>query len=328
MPTACSMIVAGRSRLNFYQLANATVEQREGDILAQLQAAGVSYAAKTAGAREKLMSLSRDLISNLELPSESLMRIGWAALDIFNHSKQNSSIGIITKVLAEKCNANETLVSRVMRHLVAMNVVGENGEDTYYSNPLAEAFAEAGYRDGIIFNSPIVSPFNSCMSTYRAGKPLWLDPGFYPVTKRLIAGLNSDHSDIFLVDVGGDLQDQPSVISTVASDLFEAMPHDFFTSQPVKHARAYYLHSVLHNWSDDDCIRILRQLRPTMKLGYSRLLINDIVMPRQNPTWPATSMDNLMLVLNAVQEQTEEDLNKLLKQTGFNLVKVYSYELG
>lgn len=41
------------------------------------------------------------------------------------------------------------------------------------------------------------------MSTYRAGKPLWLDPGFYPVTKRLIAGLNSDHSDIFLVDVGG-----------------------------------------------------------------------------------------------------------------------------
>lgn len=65
-----------------------------------------------------------------------------------------------------------------------------------------------------------------------------------------------------------------------------------------------------------------------MKLGYSRLLINDIVMPRQNPTWPATSMDNLMLVLNAVQEQTEEDLNKLLKQTGFNLVKVYSYELG
>lgn len=38
-----------------------------------------------------------------------------------------------------------------MRHLVAMNVVGENGEDTYYSNPLAEAFAEAGYRDGIIF---------------------------------------------------------------------------------------------------------------------------------------------------------------------------------
>ena len=47
-------------------------------ILAQLQEASVSYAAKTLGAREKLMSLCRDLISNLELPSEALMRMGWA----------------------------------------------------------------------------------------------------------------------------------------------------------------------------------------------------------------------------------------------------------
>ncbi|KAI1130275.1 putative hydroxyindole O-methyltransferase, partial [Nemania abortiva] len=374
-------------------------------IVAQLQAIGVAYAAKTPGAREKLMSLSRDLISNLELPSEFLMRMGWAEpalaancriavdLEIFGHLNRSGATGVTSKELAAKCNTDAVLMSRIMRHLVAMNVASEKGEDSYSSTPLTEALAETRYRNGIIFNHDVAGPsfrhlpeylkdtnyelptkatdglfqashktelsifswldqtppylqaFNSYMSAYRSGKPSWLDPGFYPVAERLIDGFNSDYSDTFLVDVGGGkghdlhevkekyphvpgklvLQDRPQVISTVTSI---AMPHDFFTPQPVKHARAYHLHSILHNWSDDDCIRILRQLRPAMRPGYSRLLINEIVMPRQNPTWPATSMDQLMLVINAVQERTEADLAKLLKQAGFNLVNVYSYELG
>ncbi|KAJ8120845.1 hypothetical protein ONZ43_g2554 [Nemania bipapillata] len=387
-------------------MANDTSKSQS--ILAEIQAAGVAYAENTVGAREKLMSLSRDLISTLELPCESLMRIGWAEpalatdcriavdLEIFSHLKRSGSAGLTAEELAAKSNANVTLVLRMMRHLVAMNIVGEKGKDTYYATPLAEALAEPKYRDGIIFNydvagtsfrylpeylkktgyklpteatdgpfqaghktdlslyswldqtPPYLQAFNSYMSAYRAGKPSWLDPGFYPVTERLINGFDPDYSEVFLVDVGGGkghdlrelmdkypeipgklvLQDRPSVIATVTSDAFEASPHDFFTAQPVKYARAYHLHSVLHNWNDDDCVKILRQLRPAMKPGYSRLLINDIVMPRRNPTWPATSMDQLMLVLNAVQERTEADWDKLFKQAGFRLVKVYSYELG
>ncbi|KAI0098553.1 putative O-methyltransferase [Nemania sp. FL0031] len=377
-------------------------------ILAKLQTAGLSYAANTPGAREKLMNLCRNLITTLELPSEFLMRMGWAEpalaancriavdLGIFDHLKQSSDNGITSKELAEICNADVVLISRIMRHLLAMNVVRGNGEDSYSSTPLTEALAETGYRNGIIFNydvaggsfrylpkylknthyklpteaadgpfqaghktdlpvfswldqtPPYLQAFNSYMSAYRAGKPSWLDPGFYPVAERLIGGFNLEYSDTFLVDVGGGkghdlhelkekyphlpgklvLQDRPQVIPAMANGTFEAVPHDFFTPQPVKHARAYHLHSILHNWSDDDCIRILQQLRPAMKPGYSRLLINEIVMPRQHPTWPATSMDQLMLVLQAVQERTEAELTELLKQAGFKLVKVYSYELG
>lgn len=186
------------------------------------------------------------------------------------------------------------------------------------------------------------------MTAYRAGKPSWVDPGFYPVAGRLIGGFNSNYSEAFLVDVGGGkgqdlhdlkekypqipgkliLQDRAAVISTVSDDIFEAIPHDFFTAQPVKDARAYYLHSILHNWSDDDCVRILQQLKPAMRPGYSRLLLNEIVVPRQGPKWPVTSMDQLMLVLAAVQERTEADLTKLLKRAGFRIVQVYSHEFG
>ncbi|KAF2971860.1 hypothetical protein GQX73_g1674 [Xylaria multiplex] len=376
--------------------------------LLQLQAASVSYTAKTPGAREKLISLSRDLISNLELPSEALMRMGCAEpaamancriatdLMIFVHLRDSGGTGITTKDLAAKCGADPALISRIMKHLAAMNVISQKGEDEYCSTPLAEALAEVKYRDGIIFlhdvagasfrylpkyikktsyrlpadvtngpfqaahktelsayswldqNPPYIQVFNNYMSGYRAGKPAWFDPGFYPVADRLIKGFNSNFSSTFIVDIGGGkghdlielklkhpsipgrliLQDRPALISTLRSSDFEAMSHDFFTAQPIKHARAYFLHSILHNWSDDDCIRILQQLRPAMKLGYSRLLLNEIVVPRRHAAWPTTSMDQLMLVLAAVQERTEIQFAELLKQAGFNLVKVYSYELG
>lgn len=187
------------------------------------------------------------------------------------------------------------------------------------------------------------------MADYRSGKPSWVDHEFYPVSDRLIKGFNSDYSEVFLVDVGGGkghdllelkekyphipgrliLQDRLSVITTaVSDDIFEAICHDFFTVQPVMHARTYFLHSILHNWGDNDCIRILQQIKPAMKPGYSRLLLNEIVMPLQNATWPMTSMDQLMLILAASRERTEAHLTKLLQQAGFSIVKIYSDELS
>ena len=199
-------------------------------------------------------------------------------------------------------------------------------------------------------NPPYLQIFNSYMSAYRAGKPSWVDPGFYPVSKQLAEKFDSQSSEVLLVDVGGGLghdlqelkdkhpslpgklvlQDRPEVINTVSSDedIFEATSHDFFTPQPVKGARAYYLHSVLHDWGDDDCVRILEQLKPAMKPGYSSLLINEIIVSRQNPAWPITSMDQLVFVLGAMQERTEAHWEGILERAGFKIQKIYSYEMG
>ncbi|KAI1466310.1 putative O-methyltransferase [Daldinia caldariorum] len=380
-------------------------------ILSQLQTAGASYKANTPGAREKLMSLSYDLISKLELPSESIMRMGWAEpakaancrtaidLKIFDHLKESGEAGITAKELALKTSADENLILRIMRHLAAMNVINEKSENTYSNTTLSDALSEPRYRDGILFlydvarpsfqhlpeylrntnyalptsvtdgpfqaahktdltafawldkTPPYLQAFNNYMSAYRSGKPSWVDPGFYPVSERLVEGFNPEYSDVLLVDVGGGkghdlhelrekhpqlpgkliLQDREAVISSLSEKdggVFEALSHDFFTAQPVKHARAYHLHSILHNWSDDDCVKILRQLRPAMKPGYSRLLINEIVVPPQKAGWPITSMDHVMLILAAIQERTEAHLVELLKKAGFRLVKIYTYESG
>jgi len=48
--------------------------------------------------------------------------------------------------------------------------------------------------------------------------------------------------------------------------------HDFFDTNPTKGADVYWLRYVLHDWSDDYCVRILSAIRSSMGMK-SRILI-------------------------------------------------------
>lgn len=84
----------------------------------------------------------------------------------------------------------------------------------------------------------------------------------------------------------------------------EAQTHDFYTPQHVK-ARAYSLHSILHDWGDDEGVRILENLKPALKPGYSRVLLFEIVVAEENPSFASTSMDMQMLAHLSSFERTE-----------------------
>lgn len=202
-------------------------------------------------------------------------------------------------------------------------------------------------------NPTYAACFNNYMAAYRAGKPSWEDPGFYSVNQRLINGFDPSICDVMIVDVGGGLghdlknlkakypnlpgkmilQDQADVISSISegdglSKSFEANVHDFFTPQPVHGARAYYLHSVLHDWGDDDCVKILQQLKPAMKKDYSKLLLNELVVPDEGANWSITSMDQLVFVLGAMKERTETQWKGVLQRAGYSVVQIFKYEMG
>ncbi len=90
-------------------------------------------------------------------------------------------------------------------------------------------------------------------------------------------------------------------------------------------ADAYLLKSILHNWDDADCARILaacaRAVVPT-----SRLLLVERVKPakpadRRGHRAIARS-DLNMLVGHGGRERTREDYRALLAQNGFRLVRV------
>ena len=87
-------------------------------------------------------------------------------------------------------------------------------------------------------------------------------------------------------------------------------------------ADTYILSHVLHNWSDGDCLTILRVIRRAL-LGRGRLLIAELMMPGTQVQHPAKWADVAMLLLfGEARERTEAELKDLLEKAGWNLAKV------
>ncbi|KAJ2982221.1 hypothetical protein NQ176_g1534 [Zarea fungicola] len=179
----------------------------------------------------------------------------------------------------------------------------------------------------------------------RAGIPPWMSTASYPVRERLIEGATSDPGAAFLVDIGGNigqnlsdfkraypdapgkliLQDLPVVINRIKQldPSIVRMGYDFSTEQPIKGARAYYLHFILHDWPDEVCETILSRIKEAMRPGYSRLLINEIVMPVVGAYWEATALDIMMMSQLCAQERTIKAWRQLVEKVGLTIVQVW-----
>jgi hypothetical protein len=177
-----------------------------------------------------------------------------------------------------------------------------------------------------------------------------MDDGFFPVHAVLTTGARVDAESVFLVDVGGGLghdlvefsqkhpsvpgrlilQDKQDVIAQIQGDLgdIEAMAHNFFTKQPILGARAYYLHSVLHDWPDNECLRILSCIAGSMERGYSKLLINENIVPEQRADWQITGLDLMLMALVSSRERRESEWRQLLTDAGFRIVHIWTHSAG
>ncbi|KAH9908508.1 S-adenosyl-L-methionine-dependent methyltransferase [Xylariomycetidae sp. FL2044] len=197
---------------------------------------------------------------------------------------------------------------------------------------------------------PLGVQFNYHMGGYHQGRASWMDEGFFPVQERLISGADKSDDAAFLVDIGGStghdieeflkkhpaapgrliLQDLPVVIGQIEQldDKIERMEYDFYTEQPVTGSRAYFMHSVLHDWPDEVCLKILARITAAMKPGYSRLLINENVIPLRHARWEATGLDILMMTLLAAKERTEADWQKLLGDAGLKISGIWTVANG
>ena len=82
---------------------------------------------------------------------------------------------------------------------------------------------------------------------------------------------------------------------------------------------------ILHDWGDEDGVKILKNLVPALKKGYSRVLLNEIVVSEEKPTLAATNMDLMMLAHFAVRERTEKEWSDILAQAGLKIIKIWNY---
>ncbi|MFF9020300.1 methyltransferase [Streptomyces eurythermus] len=101
---------------------------------------------------------------------------------------------------------------------------------------------------------------------------------------------------------------------------WETAEGDFFETTPTG-GDLYLLKRVLHDWSDDDCLRILRACRKGMGAD-AKLLIVDCVVPRGNDPDPGKLYDIAMMTIFDGMERTEAEFDRLLTTTGFRLSRI------
>ena len=82
------------------------------------------------------------------------------------------------------------------------------------------------------------------------------------------------------------------------------------------------MHAVLHDWSDAVSVEILKQVAAVMKPGYSKVLINDIVLPATGTSCYQAALDCLVMQASA-NERTEAVWKKVLKDAGLKLVNIW-----
>lgn len=85
------------------------------------------------------------------------------------------------------------------------------------------------------------------------------------------------------------------------------------------------MHAVLHGYKDAQAREILKNQRPGMLVGYSKLLINDTVIPDRGARWLSTAV---MVASCSACQRTEESWRALLKSAGFKIVKIWTREPG
>lgn len=125
-----------------------------------------------------------------------------------------------------------------------------------------------------------------------------------------LRGVLVDREEVIAANVLGQLD---------APDRFELTPGDFFESVPA--ADFYLIKNVLHDWNDDQCVRILTNCRQSLKPG-GKLLVVDAVIPPGNDPHFGKDLDMIMLLLLPGQERTLPEFERIFERAGLRITQV------
>jgi O-methyltransferase domain/Dimerisation domain len=126
----------------------------------------------------------------------------------------------------------------------------------------------------------------------------------------------------------GIVFDDPKVVSGAremlgergVSERCELSGGNFFESVP-SGGDAYILKHIIHDWSDDECVTILRHCHNAM-LSNGKVLIVEMVIPDPNVPGISKLLDLQMLLFLTGRERTAEEYQALLGRAGFDLKRI------
>lgn len=121
------------------------------------------------------------------------------------------------------------------------------------------------------------------------------------------------------------LEDLPQVIQVAQCiEGCEFVGCDMFDGQPVQGAKYYYCRNVLHDWEDDQCIKVLKNFIPALGPD-STILLDGLVLPNTKAHWIATGCDMQMFMMHGSLERTVAQWTSLIDAAGLRIINIKWY---
>ena len=126
------------------------------------------------------------------------------------------------------------------------------------------------------------------------------------------------------------LQDLPQTLDHLPPpfasqrDGVQLLAHNFFEPQPIEGAKFYYLRQILHDWPDESCVVILKQLAAVLGPD-SQILVDEMVLPEAGVSWEATTIDLTMMASLGSRERTVNEWHSLLDAAGLKAIQIFTY---
>lgn len=169
--------------------------------------------------------------------------------------------------------------------------------------------------------------FNKSMRAYTAAQTPPITAAYnwgqYNSMCDVGGGIGTQISDILKAypNSHGMVFDLPEVIENLApQDRLVGQGGDFFKEVPGGFD-AYFLRSVLHDWDDEACIKIMKSVLAACQ-PESKIIVIDMVIPEGDEFHFGKLIDMTMMLVAGGKERTAVEFQQLFEQAGFNLDEI------
>jgi hypothetical protein len=101
----------------------------------------------------------------------------------------------------------------------------------------------------------------------------------------------------------------------------EVVGGDFFKSVPAG-ADIYFMKSIIHDWSDEKCVAILKNCHQAMDKNGKVVLAERVIPPGNEPFFGKLLDLEMLVMTQGGKERTEAEYRKLFEAAGFRLTKI------
>jgi C-methyltransferase len=193
---------------------------------------------------------------------------------------------------------------------------GTESFDYFAEQPeLAELFDQTMTNVSELTTAPVVAGYD--FSSYRVIVDVGGGQG--PLLASILSGAPASRGVLY--DLPRVVAGAPNVLCEHAvADRVRIAQGSFFDGVP-SGGDAYLLKNIIHDWTDDKAVQILRNVRAAAGPDATVLLV-ELVIPEHNRDFPGKWVDLEMLLNLGARERTAAEYRDLLSQAGWRMTRV------